>query len=208
MTLEVVGLSGKAQAGKDFIFENYLRPEGYRRWALADHLKITAVGRRLATYGEVYDTKPPAVRTILQQMGTDEWRVKYGEGVWCDLALAWMTHINRSWGVTKFVVTDVRFANEVEFVRRLGGKVFRLEAPQRVLASTLSAEARAHRSETALDDYDNYDAVIYNDPAYEHTVSYQVLRALAGHPACTSVKSCPEPQSILLPGWAHTLRTV
>lgn len=162
--LEIIGLSGKASSGKDFIFENYIRPLGYYRFALADHFKIWAVGKGSATYEEVFHTKPPHIRKILQQTGTEEGRNVYGEDVWCNTALAWMTHLTKTWGIEKYCVTDIRFPNEAAFVKRNGGKVFRIHAPKRVANSSLNEEARRHVSETSLDEYMEFHGYILNDP--------------------------------------------
>lgn len=177
MSIQIIGLSGKAGTGKDWIFENYLRPAGYHRWALADHFKIWAVGRGLATYEEVFHTKPPHVRKALQQIGTEEGRLVYGENVWLDTTWAWMHHLASMWGIEKFCVTDARFPNEVEYIQSHGGKVLRIIAPQREAASELTAEARAHISETALDTFPltNYDGIINNDPGVHRS---EILKSL------------------------------
>jgi hypothetical protein len=178
--IEVIGISGKAGTGKDFIYTNYLAPLGYRRWALADHFKIWAVGKGAATYDEVFHTKPPHVRKALQQTGTEEGRNVYGEDVWCVAAKAWMEHLNITWGENKFCITDVRFPNEVVFIKNMGGKILRIEAPQREAVSTLSAEARTHISETALDEFpiSEFSAIIRNDPDDAETVESQIKSAL------------------------------
>ena len=165
MNIEILALSGKSGTGKDYIFENYLKPQGFHRWALADHFKIWTVGKGMATYEEVFHTKPPHVRKALQQSGTEEGRDVYGEDIWLETASAWMHHLSKTWGVNRFCITDCRFPNEVEFVRKvLKGKVVRIHAPERAALSSLNAEARLHISEIALDDYRNFDFVINNDP--------------------------------------------
>ena len=66
---DIIALSGRIGSGKDFIYNQYLFPLGYRKFALADHFKIWIVGQGLATYEEVFITKPPKVRHLLQQAG-------------------------------------------------------------------------------------------------------------------------------------------
>lgn len=178
--MELIGLSGKAGTGKDWTFEHYLRPLGYHRWALADAFKITAVGRKQATYDEVFVTKPPHVRAALQKTGTEEGRLVYGESVWCDTALAWMQHLQKTWGVSKFAVTDIRFVNEVQFVQNLGGKVLRLVAPGRYATNAMDDHARLHASETSLDEYNSFDAFVLNDPMHADVLKNQVEFAVRG----------------------------
>jgi hypothetical protein len=176
--IKVLGLSGQAGSGKDWIYENCLFPMGYKRWALADHFKIWAVGREMCTYEEVFHTKPPKVRKALQTAGTEEGRLIHGEDIWCKTALAWMEHLNNTWKINKFVISDIRFPNEVKFIQEMGGKVLRIEAPTRVLNSSLSEEARQHISETALNGFTEFDAIINNDPEFADTVTDQVNKAL------------------------------
>lgn len=178
MALDIIGVSGKAGSGKDYVTEHFLRPLGYHRIALADHFKIWAVGRGLATREEVFVTKPPHVRSALQRVGTEEGRNQFGEAIWCNTALAWMEHHAEMWGITNFAVCDVRFVNEVQFVQAQGGRVLRLVAPERVAVNRLTDEARLHPSETSLDDYDGFDAFILTDPEYD--VSLAVAQAVSG----------------------------
>jgi hypothetical protein len=160
--MKVIGLSGKAGSGKDYLTEKVLRPAGYFQISFADHLKVTTVARGVATYEEVYHTKPPHVRQFMQEEGTERWRKIYGENVWANAAFAWMQLLQERNGVTKFVIADVRFINEADFVRSIGGKVFRVDAPVRAAKSALTPEQRLHRSEIELDNY-AFDAVIDND---------------------------------------------
>jgi hypothetical protein len=84
------------------------------------------------------------------------------------------------WGVTKFVVADVRFKNELAAVQRLG-KVYRIAAPMRVEMSSLTQAQRLHVSETDLDDIPDtqFDGVVYNDLGFEGSVMSQ-LEQLVG----------------------------
>jgi hypothetical protein len=177
MDIEVIALSGKAGSGKDYIYENYLRPRGYHRWALADHFKIWTVGKGQATYDEVFHTKPPHVRKALQINGTEQGRNIYGENVWLETAATWMHHLSKTWGINKFCITDCRFPNEVEFIQsRFGGQVIRVIAPTRSENNSLTVEARLHISETALDTYTKFDFFINNDP--DQDLESQIRRFL------------------------------
>lgn len=175
--MEIWGLSGRAGSGKDFIYTNYLAPRGFHRWALADHFKVWVVGKGEATHEEVYHTKPPHIRHLLQQEGTERGRNVYGENVWVRTAFEWMTLINETWNIDRFVISDVRFPNEAQAIQSFGGKVIRIVAPEREANSTLSEAARQHISETALNDtpLTAYDGVIYNDPGQPTYVQVTTL---------------------------------
>jgi hypothetical protein len=171
--MQLIGLSGKAGVGKDWVAQQLLVPQGFRPWSLAWHFKTWVVGRGLATYDEVFHTKPPAVRHLLQQAGTEEGRAVYGEDIWCATAAAWLQVMAEHWDQQGIVVPDIRFPNEVAFIERLGGHVIRVAAPGRAAASPLTAAARAHVSETAVDDYPFVD-VLHNDPDASPTPEAQM----------------------------------
>lgn len=194
--LTLIGLSGKAGSGKDYLAEHYLRPLGFLPVALADGVKDWAIARGLCTYEEAYHTKPPHVREVLQQLGTEEGRRVFGENLWCLHLHARLRRIAERWGLTKFAVTDIRFPNEVTFVQQRDGVVYRLFAPDRVAATSLTALQRVHDSEIALDPYDpveangkwvhrdttiKYDALIDNRTRYAPLVDTQMTHALRVH---------------------------
>lgn len=182
--LEVIGLSGKLKTGKDYIATHYFQPLGYHNISLAWHFKIWLIGQGKATYEEVFETKPPEIRKLLQEEGTERGRNVYGQDVWVDTTFAWINLYHQSWGLNKFVIPDVRFKNEVEAIKKRGGRVYRIVAPQRDANSGASAEARAHISETDLDAYPlaDYDGLIFNDPEYEPTIGMQVRLLLGASP--------------------------
>jgi hypothetical protein len=172
--LEIIALSGQAGCGKDFIYTNFFKPRNYFRFALADHFKIWAIGRNLITYEEAFVTKPPHVRKILQQTGTEEGRNVYGDSIWLDTAYTWLHHFQQTLDINKWVITDVRFTNEADYVKDRGGKVFRIDAPNRVLDSKLTPEQRQHPSETSLNEYTKFDGYIGNDYGQEDDVPLQI----------------------------------
>ena len=171
---EVLGISGKAGTGKDFLTNKYLKPLGYKQFSLAWHFKVGIVGEGKATHEEVFVTKPPHVRKALQMKGTEEGRDVFGEDVWCNHVREWFDLLHEMWGIDKFVIPDIRFINEVKFVQNMGGKVFRIHAPKRMEANSLTVEQRKHISETALDEYLEFDGIIYNDPEHIETVKRQL----------------------------------
>lgn len=177
--IKVIGLSGKAGSGKDFIAQKYLRPMGYYPISLAWPFKIWSVGLGKATYDEVFITKPPHIRHLLQQMGTELGRNKYGIDVWVNTVFATMETLYNHWGFDKFVIPDVRFKNEKAAIQKLSsGVVWRILAPNRINNSGLSAEARQHQSEIDLDDVptDSFDLILHNDYGYEQTIEPQIRR--------------------------------
>lgn len=169
--LTLVGLSGESGSGKDTIAELYMRPHGFIPVGFADEVKIAVVATGKATWEEVFITKPPHVRRLMQIVGTEEGRDVYGEDYWVRKLFARLrTNVLRFGSqFTRYVITDARFPNEVEAIRQ-HGHVIRLLAPTRVAGNGLTEEQRAHRSERALDGYTAYDGYLNNDPENERTV--------------------------------------
>jgi len=158
--LEIIGISGKAGSGKDFVGRAILRPAGYHQWAFAWPMKTLAVGRGFS-YEDVFVTKPPAARQMLQQLGTEEGWMIYGKNYWLDQAGAWLRTMQENLGISRFYFSDVRYEHEAKWIRDFGGKLVRLEHGDRAypLAGTTQAD---HSSETALDSWIDWDVVITN----------------------------------------------
>lgn len=164
---KVLGLAGKAGSGKDYVYLNYLKPMDFIQVSLAWHFKADLIGKGAITFEEAFVTKPSNVRTLLQIQGTELGRNIYGEKVWCNTLIAWMDIFNFHWGVEKFVIPDVRFINEMNFIQDdLDGKVIRIVAPERSGGTTLDTTQRAHPSEAEMDGIidSSFDGLVYNDP--------------------------------------------
>ena len=72
-------------------------------------------------------------------------------------------------GTQLAIVPDVRFENEVEAIQKAGGKVIRL---------TRKPHEDAHPSETALDNYENFDAVIDNQNFDINETNIKIMEVL------------------------------
>lgn len=178
--MKIVSLSGVAGVGKDYLAQHYFRKAGFLQFSFAWHFKIWLVATGQATYEEVFVTKPPHVRKLLQEEGTERGRNIYGEQIWCNTALVWMRTIAENSNVKNFIIPDVRFPNEVDFILGNGGSVYRILAPNRAANSPLDEKARLHISETALDDYplDQYTGLIWNDYLDVDTVPAQMAKII------------------------------
>lgn len=173
-SVDIVGLSGKARSGKDYLARTVVVPQGYLPLSLANHFKISAAAKNpLLLIQELWETdKSDEMRRFLQEEGTERGRNVYGENIWLRHAELWMYYFGL-FGMTKFVFPDLRFENEVEWVQGLGGRVFRIQG-----RGGLTGDAAAHPSETALDDYVGFDARIDNSPENERWVINDLTAAL------------------------------
>ncbi len=106
-------------------------------------------------------SRTEGIRRGLQFLGT-EIRRNVNNNYWVDLF--WEDLPSADF----IFVTDVRFVNEADSVLAKQGVMFRLEVPKEVIASRTndrdglkySEKAKEHLSETALDDYPNFDQII------------------------------------------------
>ena len=179
----VVGIAGGAGSGKDWLVSHVLQPLGFRGLGFADHFKVELIGKRLISFEDAFVTRPPHVRNILQMRGTEFGRRIYHDDIWVETVFADMQRLAFRWGpdFTRFVLTDCRFENEVRGVQRLGGKVYRINAPARYAANGLTESARAHISEALVRDgtYDHlFDGVIENDFAVQDSTAARFTELL------------------------------
>lgn len=97
-----------------------------------------------------WETKSMTVREFLQRLGTDAIRNGLHPNAWVNSLFADYVEGKSNW-----IITDVRFKNEADAIRKRGGIMLRINRPQ------LQSDDD-HPSETALDDYKYYNGVIDN----------------------------------------------
>ncbi|WP_296584874.1 deoxynucleotide monophosphate kinase [Xanthobacter sp.] len=127
----IIGFAGRAGAGKTTAAQHLVQHHGFERVRFAGPLK--AMMRALGCTEEEVDGARKEMpcdllggrtpRLAMQWLGTEWGRDMIAPDLW-----------TRAWeyaaaGKPRVVVDDVRFPNEVEAVRRLGGVVLQLIAP-------------------------------------------------------------------------------
>lgn len=139
--MAVIGITGRAQHGKDTVGQLLSRTYGYHRYAFADQLKAMAlkvdplVGPdaiiqpvRLSQLVEEQGWEEaklmPEVRRFLQQLGSEA-RNFLGDDVW---VRAMHRQLIKDDALDlDIVITDVRFPNEAAYViEELGGELWRV----------------------------------------------------------------------------------
>lgn len=129
----LIGLIGRLKSGKDTAGRRLTEKHGFSRYAFADILKELcsyAVDREdLGWDGENWiGSKTPLGRQILQGIGHGA-REVLGPDVWVD-AMAMAIAINQKNATDDdIVITDVRYLNEAEWVKRRGGLLIRINRP-------------------------------------------------------------------------------
>jgi len=159
----VVGLVGKAGSGKDRFYYAHLAKYGYVKVALADPVKVLACHYLLnsiplekerdkwtlfaSVYKSVFNpNKSSLIRTLLQQIGTEIGRNQIAKSYWIDLANSIVTeYLNRN---IKVAITDVRFKDEAEWIKKIGGVIIKIEGDGMYNQSDPESQ---HPSETEID---------------------------------------------------------
>jgi len=162
--LELLGLHGRKQAGKDTCGARLVAAHGYSRVAFADPLRLfleqldPLVGCRagaplrlstvLAEAGgawdrlkdEAHDPVHREIRVLLQRVGNEAGKAVFGETVWADRGLATARRLGG-----RVVFTDVRFDVEAEAIVAAGGRVVHVVRPG------TEGSADPHASEAGID---------------------------------------------------------
>ena len=101
-------------------------------------------------------TKKSTVRDVLQILGTDLLRKGFNENI----------HVAATLGAIKkdekVIITDTRFENELEAVKKRGGITIRVNRPGLTKSN--------HLSETSLDSA-TFDFIINNDKDIKHLIN-------------------------------------
>lgn len=157
-----IGLIGPAQSGKDSVGARLRQRYGYQRVAFADPLKRAALNvdpyiptgygvtvrlsALIADVGWDYaKVTYPEVRRVLQHVGQTVRDID--PGFWVRAAAPAIDAAERL--NLPVVVTDVRYANEADYLTDRGFATIRVTRP----AVALGADYQRHKSETELADY-------------------------------------------------------
>ena len=101
------------------------------------------------------------IRQLLQKFGTEVGR-NISSDIWVDSLLGEYNKAKSGDLEEDWIVTDVRFENEVEAIRENGGILIRLNRN--------TGFNDQHSSETALDNYKNFDLVIDNNGTIDELI--------------------------------------
>lgn len=167
----LIGIGSKARTGKSAAAAALVRDLGFTRVSFADPLKELAleadpivypqpplqnmqnhnrlnwVVRGKGGWEEAKDSFQE-VRRFLQALGVGARKV-FGEDFWVDQAF------RRAEGHANVVIPDVRFPNEAAAIRLHGGYLIRIDRP--------GQRGSLHESETALDEFTDWDFIVSND---------------------------------------------
>ena len=163
----IIGLTGYAQSGKDTVAKILVENYGFKRVAFADKIREllyemdppvpVGVGTErhtvgLQNYVDIYGwdeaKQNSIVRSMLQNLGVGA-RGVFGEWFWVEQAMRGVSYENN------VVVTDVRFTNEADFIKKYdNAKLWRIKR------SGVEA-VNNHVSESEMDGY-KVDMILSN----------------------------------------------
>jgi len=123
----IIGLCGYAGSGKDTVAQILVQEHGFERRAFADKLKAIAydididLAEAVDLLGWDRAKQIPKYRALLQDLGVAV-REHLGEDAWVNAVLP-PEPIAKPGSLWDYVITDVRFNNEIDRILDLGGKV-------------------------------------------------------------------------------------
>ena len=172
--MKIIGITGKKFSGKteasnclkDFKsinFKDSLIEEIKENFP--DLLRELALIYRMADIKTLFDIKPPLVRLLLQNYGTNV-RRKDSENYW---VAKWLDKIDIS---DNIIADDVRFLNEANAIKDVGGIVIRIVRP-----SVKSIDT--HISETEMDKIEpDYEIINSSNKEYLQSEIKKIINEL------------------------------
>ena len=154
-------IAGKARAGKDttaLLLKEIYTEKGKKTINLAYGNYIKEYAKNISDWDGRDETKP---RSLLQRLGTDIIRKDIDPNFFvkrlCDDIKVY------SYFFDVITVSDVRFPNEIDGPSAMFKDIIKIKIIRDNFVSNLTDVEKKHITETALDNYNDYDFVIHND---------------------------------------------
>lgn len=160
--MKIYLVSGPARNGKDtigaFLEEEYLRR--------GKKVCKTQISKYLKMYVKDYfgwdgseETKP---RELLQELGTGVIREKLNKPrFFVDRTIEDIDILSNFFDV--MIITDIRFPIEITGIKEAFDDVVTINVKRINFETELTKEQQSHKTETALDNFDEYDYKVIND---------------------------------------------
>lgn len=172
--MNIIGICGPIGSGKDTVADILIKERGYVKLSFASSLK-DAVGVIFGWDREMLEGSTPESREwreqvdewwskrlnipyltprwILQHWGTDILRDKFHQDIWLASLERKLLNYPKD---SRIVITDCRFQNEIDILKRLGSKIIKMERDDYKKSSI------NHSSENSCKEID-FDFVIENN---------------------------------------------
>lgn len=160
----IVGLGFAARIGKDTAADYLVRKYRFKKLAFAEPLKEAAKIIYGFTNEQVYGDLKEVIdefwnetpRQVLQTAGTNALRNHHRQDIW---VMATKRKLIKEPN-TNWVISDVRFINEAEMIKSLGGFVIRVDAN---FPGQQHIKTGNHASEIGMLSYENWDWILQNN---------------------------------------------
>lgn len=171
----IIGLMGPKGSGKDTCADYLCANHGFIKVSLADCLKRACKELFLFSDEQLFGTQEQketpdprwfgaSPRKVLQFVGTELLRDNMdkimpgiGKNIFTHHLKLWYEEEKKKNPAIRVVLADVRFQNEVDFVKELGGRVIKIDRPSVAVSGDL------HASEVEMQKITNYDSLLKNN---------------------------------------------
>ena len=181
----IISITGKIGSGKDTIADIIMQYTPYHDWEIKKFAgKLKVIAEILSGVPKInfedqefkkQDMGPEwgmTYRDLLQKLGTEAMRNGLHENVWVNALFADYGANTVAIGTNEFnitetdelpnwIITDCRFPNELEAVKTHKGITIK------VIRDSGNTIGTTHASETALDDYSEWDYIVDNNGSIE-----------------------------------------
>lgn len=161
---KIIILSGKARSGKDTsleILKKKYEQNGLKVISLFYASYIKEYAKKISNWDGSDETKP---RTLLQVLGTDIIRNTIDDKFFINRIIEDIKVYSKFFDV--IIIGDARFIEEIEDIKNNFSNALSVNI-RRENKDLLTKKEQLHITETALDNYENYDYVIENNGTIE-----------------------------------------
>lgn len=141
----IIGITGKASSGKTTIANYIVKNYGFIKLSFATALKEMLLQAGMCDGEELYVTKTPTSRWLMQKIGTDIFRNQIDQNYWIK-KLCWIMDKTK---YTNYVIDDVRFPGEAEAISVRDGRLIKVICPNSPL-NIIRADLEKHISELSI----------------------------------------------------------
>lgn len=161
---KIIILSGKARSGKDTsleILKKKYEKNGLKVISLFYASYIKEYAKKISDWDGYDETKP---RTLLQVLGTDIIRNTIDEKFFINRIIEDIKVYSKFFDV--IIIGDARFIDEIEDIKNVFKNAVSVHI-EREDKGLLNETQKSHITETALDNYKDYDYIIDNNGTIE-----------------------------------------
>ena len=156
-------LSGKAKSGKNVVSDiitNYYKDKKCISISYSYYLKDYI--KRITNWNGDEETKP---RELLQQIGIELIKNKINDKLFINRLIEDVEVFSYFYDI--IVVTDARLVDEIEIPKQKLENVITIRINRENIDNNLTDNQKNHITETALDNYNNFDYIVDNNKTYE-----------------------------------------